>query len=159
MTIILRMALNLLGIKAVPLETLPESGFMPSVERCRHLITSKTRAIVLVTPNNPVSSPSHSKQQIHVIYNFTIDRRHLLAIVDFIIRRASSREKPGSHSRRNLPRFSHHHQQQLSSSPSLHIRLLAFHFHSPLLILQIILSARAPTRCYSRLPFPSHNLS
>jgi aspartate/methionine/tyrosine aminotransferase len=51
----LRMALNLLGIKAVALETLPESGFIPSVERCRDLITSKTRAIVLVTPNNPVS--------------------------------------------------------------------------------------------------------
>ena len=54
--IIIRMALNLLGMKAVALETLPESGFMPSVEQCRDLITSKTRAIVLVTPNNPVSS-------------------------------------------------------------------------------------------------------
>ena len=51
----LRMALNLLGMKAVALETLPESGFMPSVDRCRDLITPKTRAIVLVTPNNPVS--------------------------------------------------------------------------------------------------------
>ena len=50
------MALNLLGIKAVALQTFSESGFMPSVERCRDLITSKTRAIVLVTPNNPVSS-------------------------------------------------------------------------------------------------------
>ena len=56
--IILRMALNLLGIKQIALETVPESGFMPSVERCRDLITSKTSAIVLVTPNNPVSSPS-----------------------------------------------------------------------------------------------------
>ena len=54
--IIIRMALNLLGMKAVALETLPESGFMPSVEQCRDLITLKTSAIVLVTPNNPVSS-------------------------------------------------------------------------------------------------------
>jgi len=49
------MTLNLLGIRAVPLHTIPEDGFIPSVERCARLITSKTKAIALVTPNNPVS--------------------------------------------------------------------------------------------------------
>ena len=50
------MALNLLGMKAVALKTRPEEGFTPSVNSCRELITSKTRAIALVTPNNPTGA-------------------------------------------------------------------------------------------------------
>ncbi|PPQ93426.1 hypothetical protein CVT25_004498 [Psilocybe cyanescens] len=51
-----RMTLTLLGIKTVALKTYPEDGFTPSVERCRDLITPKTKAIVLVTPNNPTGA-------------------------------------------------------------------------------------------------------
>jgi aspartate/methionine/tyrosine aminotransferase len=50
------MALNLLGMKAFPLKTRPEDGFMPSVDACRTLIGPKTKAIVLVTPNNPTGA-------------------------------------------------------------------------------------------------------
>jgi aspartate/methionine/tyrosine aminotransferase len=50
-----RMDLSLLGVKTVGLPTLPEDGYLPSVSRCEALITTKTKAIVLVTPNNPVS--------------------------------------------------------------------------------------------------------
>lgn len=50
------MTLTLLGIKTVLLTTCPEDGFTPSVERCRQLITPKTKAIVLVTPNNPTGA-------------------------------------------------------------------------------------------------------
>lgn len=55
-----RMDLSLLGVKGVGLATLPEDGFFPSVERCESLITPKTKAIVLVTPNNPVSQFSNN---------------------------------------------------------------------------------------------------
>ena len=49
-----RMTLSMLGIKPVWLRTREELGFQPSVEECEKLITPATRAIVLVTPNNPV---------------------------------------------------------------------------------------------------------
>ncbi|KAG6833441.1 hypothetical protein H0H87_006807 [Tephrocybe sp. NHM501043] len=51
-----QMDFTLIGIKPVPLPALPEDGFTPSVERCRSLITSKTKAIALVTPNNPTGA-------------------------------------------------------------------------------------------------------
>ncbi|KAF8902281.1 pyridoxal phosphate-dependent transferase [Gymnopilus junonius] len=51
-----QMTLNLLGVKTVALQTIAQDGFLPSVERCRDLITSKTKAIVLVTPNNPTGA-------------------------------------------------------------------------------------------------------
>ena len=46
----------MLGIKPVLLHTSPKEGFLPSPERCAELITPKTKAIVLCTPNNPVRS-------------------------------------------------------------------------------------------------------
>ena len=52
----------MLGIKTIPFHTLPEDGFSPSVERCSTLITPKTKAIALVTPNNPVRSPTPSHE-------------------------------------------------------------------------------------------------
>ncbi|RDB24494.1 Aspartate aminotransferase [Hypsizygus marmoreus] len=51
-----QMDLTLLGIKPVALQTLPEDGFIPSVERCRSLITPNTKAVALVTPNNPTGA-------------------------------------------------------------------------------------------------------
>ncbi|KAH7925129.1 PLP-dependent transferase [Leucogyrophana mollusca] len=50
------MSLNLLGIKTVPLHTRSDEGFSPSPERCESLITPKTKAIALVTPNNPTGA-------------------------------------------------------------------------------------------------------
>ncbi|KIJ13042.1 hypothetical protein PAXINDRAFT_177056 [Paxillus involutus ATCC 200175] len=50
------MSLNLLSIKSVPLYTRSDSGFLPSPQECKRLITSKTKAIALVTPNNPTGA-------------------------------------------------------------------------------------------------------
>ncbi|KAH8091377.1 PLP-dependent transferase [Cristinia sonorae] len=50
------MTLTSLGIKIVTLQTSPERAFQPSPEDCERLITPKTKAIVLVTPNNPTGA-------------------------------------------------------------------------------------------------------
>ncbi|KAI0806144.1 PLP-dependent transferase [Irpex lacteus] len=50
------MTLTMLGITPVWLRTSAEDGFQPSVSQCAKLITPATRAIVLVTPNNPTGA-------------------------------------------------------------------------------------------------------
>ncbi|KAA1475608.1 PLP-dependent transferase [Dentipellis sp. KUC8613] len=51
-----QMTLTMLGIKPVPLHTSAEGGFVPSIELCAKLITGRTKAIALVTPNNPTGA-------------------------------------------------------------------------------------------------------
>ncbi|CAE6461063.1 unnamed protein product [Rhizoctonia solani] len=47
------MTLRMLGIEPVALPVSIEAGFLPTVENAERLITPRTKAIALVTPNNP----------------------------------------------------------------------------------------------------------
>ena len=51
-----KMTLDMLGIEATPLPCRAEHGFVPSPDEVRALIGPRTRAIVLVTPNNPTGA-------------------------------------------------------------------------------------------------------
>lgn len=50
------MTLTMLGVEARPLPCAPEAGFVPDVATAEALIDARTRAIVLVTPNNPTGA-------------------------------------------------------------------------------------------------------
>ena len=50
------MALALRGVRAVPLPCRAADGFLPDPERAAALVGPRTRAIVLVTPNNPTGA-------------------------------------------------------------------------------------------------------
>jgi aspartate/methionine/tyrosine aminotransferase len=51
-----RMALELLGIEAVPFATRPEDGFVPDPDRLEAALVPHIRAVVLVSPNNPTGA-------------------------------------------------------------------------------------------------------
>ena len=50
------MTLKMLGIHAQPLPCSAAAGFVPDVAEAEALLTARTRAIVLVTPNNPTGA-------------------------------------------------------------------------------------------------------
>ncbi len=50
------MTLTMLGVEARALPCAPEAGFVPDVSTAEKLIDARTRAIVLVTPNNPTGA-------------------------------------------------------------------------------------------------------
>ncbi|AWN42948.1 aminotransferase [Methylobacterium durans] len=51
-----KMTLDMLGIEAVPLPCAEAAGFVPDAGAAEERITARTRALVLVTPNNPTGA-------------------------------------------------------------------------------------------------------
>nr|WP_210272608.1 aminotransferase [Chthonobacter rhizosphaerae] len=51
-----KMTLDMLGIRSVPLPCRAADGFVPDVEAARALVGPRTRAILLVSPNNPTGA-------------------------------------------------------------------------------------------------------
>lgn len=50
------MALTMQGLEALPLPCRPEDAFVPDPDRAEALLTDRTRAIVLISPNNPTGA-------------------------------------------------------------------------------------------------------
>ncbi|CUA68461.1 hypothetical protein RSOLAG22IIIB_03498 [Rhizoctonia solani] len=82
------MTLRILGIEPLALPVSIEAGFLPTVEHAEQLITPRTKAIVLVTPNNP-SGITYPASTIREFANFAI--KHKIALIidetyrDFVV--------------------------------------------------------------------------
>ncbi len=72
------MWLGMLGVTTVPLEFRAEVGGVPDVEEAAAKITGKTRAIVLVSPNNPTGAIYPSET---IAAFFSLAREHRIALV------------------------------------------------------------------------------
>ena len=125
----------MLGVEAIPLITFAPAGFQPKVEDCESLLTEKTKAIALVSPNNPVGAP------ISVAWDsltVPIDRCYLHSRAPPWVRRTRQVARYHPHPRRDIPRF--HYDRHSPSSVQPFARLgLAICRRSPVLVFQKLL--------------------
>jgi aspartate/methionine/tyrosine aminotransferase len=73
-----KMTCDMLGIRALPLICGPSTGFVPEVAAAERLIDASTRAIILVTPNNPTGA-IYPPETIHAFAGLA--RRRGIALV------------------------------------------------------------------------------
>lgn len=71
-----KMHCDMSGVRTIPLPT--DAALLPDPERAKTLITARTRAIVLVTPNNP-GGVEYPAARVHAFRDLA--RRHRLALV------------------------------------------------------------------------------
>ena len=74
------MWLRMQGVEPVSLDFRPESGAVPAAEDAAKLIGPKTRAIVLISPNNPTGAV-YPRETIHAFYELA-RRRGIALILD-----------------------------------------------------------------------------
>jgi aspartate/methionine/tyrosine aminotransferase len=67
------MWLRMQGIEPVSLDFRPESGAIPAAQDAASLIGPKTRAIVLISPNNPTGA-AYPRETIHAFYKLARQR-------------------------------------------------------------------------------------
>ena len=72
------MWMRMQGVEPVPLDFRPGSGAVPSPEDAAKLITSRTRAIILISPNNPTGAV-YPRETIHAF--FELAKRHDIALL------------------------------------------------------------------------------
>lgn len=101
------MTFQLLRINPLPLPLSPSSNFLPIPSQIPALITPKTRAIILVSPNNPTGT-TYPPLLIREIYD--IAKKHRVALVldetyrDFVLPAAGSASSRGQpHNLFSLP--------------------------------------------------------
>ena len=75
-----KMWLDALGIEAAHLGFRPDAGGVPDVEEAARLVTDRTRAIVLVTPNNPTGA-IYPAETIRTFYELA-KRRGIALVLD-----------------------------------------------------------------------------
>ncbi len=73
------MWLRMLGVKIVPLSFRPDLYGIPDVNEAKNLINDKTRAIVLVTPNNPTGA-IYSSSTIEAFYELASEHNTALVL-------------------------------------------------------------------------------
>ena len=72
------MWMRMQGVEPVSLDFRPNSGAVPSAEDAARLIGPKTRAIVLISPNNPTGAV-YPRETIHAFYELA--KRHRIALI------------------------------------------------------------------------------
>jgi len=73
-----KMSLDMLGIKTIPLPCQADDKLLPDDERAASLITSKTKAVVLISPNNPTGQ-IYPPQTVNAFYR--VCQSHDIALI------------------------------------------------------------------------------
>jgi aspartate/methionine/tyrosine aminotransferase len=90
-----KMTLDMLGIEAIALPCASKDGFVPTAEIAEALIDSRTRAIVLITPNNPTGAV-YSPETIDA-FAALCRRRGVALVIDETYRDFIGRGNPRPH--------------------------------------------------------------